>query len=43
MTRLVTRMLFGMALVATLAEAHSTRIHVTAKIVETTEFIPLSF
>ena|SRR5215471_11804357 len=36
MIRLVTRMLFGMALVATLAEAHSTRIHVTATIVETT-------
>ena len=36
MTRLVTLIMVGIALVVTLAEARSTHIHVTAKIVETT-------
>src|SRR5262245_3568908 len=36
MTRLVTLLVLSIAFVATLAEASSTRIHVTAKFVETT-------
>jgi hypothetical protein len=36
MTRLLTLVVLGLALVSTLAEAKSKRIHVTAKVVETT-------
>jgi hypothetical protein len=36
MTRLVTLLVLGLALVAPLVEASSTRIHVTAKVVEAT-------
>jgi hypothetical protein len=36
MTRFLTLIVLGLALVSTLAEAKSMRIHVTAKVVETT-------